>query len=374
MTPANAPQHDPGSKSLVADQPLRILAVLPTINHYGGVISLLNMLEEFVELGHHCVLATLSKYAKMELVTRFSPVWLSAPERAAALFVDQVFDFAIATSWETVDVTLKLAEQTGAVPVYFVQDLEADFVKGIDEIKYARALKTYNDIKIKIVKTRHLRGRLNAIGVDAHVIRPGMNRNIFYPRPSERDGTFRVLAMARPDAPNGQRGFPILVQAFEILCGGHSNVRIGFFGDDNLANLNLPFPYKSFGRVGSKSLPPIFSWSDVFVDASRFHGFGRTGVEAMACGSVVVLSDSGGIRDYCVDGENGLIVPVDDVQAVVSAIERLMSDRSMLERLRDAGLQTVKPFDDSTAAREFLAVCVDALESRTKSKNEAQVE
>src|SRR5580692_11461496 len=101
MMLADASQDDPGTTDLATSQPLRILAVLPTINHYGGVISMLNMLEEFVELGHHCVLATLSKYAKLELVTRFSPVWLSAPERAAALFAGQVFDFVIASSWET---------------------------------------------------------------------------------------------------------------------------------------------------------------------------------------------------------------------------------------------------------------------------------
>jgi glycosyltransferase involved in cell wall biosynthesis len=353
-------------------QPLRILAVLPTINNYGGVISLLNMLEEFLELGHHCVLATLSKYAKVNLVTRFSPIWLANPERAAALFENEIFDFAIASSWETVDVTLALSKATGAMPVYFVQDLEADFVKGIDDFKYAKALKTYELIETKVVKTQHLRRRLNDIGVDAHVIRPGMNLNIFYPRQVVRDGTFRVLAMARPNAPNGQRGFPVLTEAFTTLCAKHDGLRVGFFGDDELQHLNLPFAFEDFGRVGSKSLPALYSWSDVYIDASRFHGFGRTGVEAMACGSVVVLSDSGGIRDYCVDGENGLIVPVDDAGAVVAAVERLMGDRSLLEQLRAAGFETVKPFDDRIAAVEFLDVCIRALEGQIQTQSMAQ--
>ncbi len=355
------------------EQPLRILAVLPTINHYGGVISVLNMLEEFLELGHHCVLATLSKYAKLDLVTRFSPVWLSAPERAGELFADQIFDFVIATSWETVPVTLALAAATGAVPIYFVQDLEADFVKGIDDLKYSRALRTYGEIDTKIVKTHHLRGRLNAIGWDAHVIRPGMNLNIFYPRPSPRDGTFRVLAMARPDAPNNQRGFPLIVKAFAELCAKHPHLRVGFFGASGLEGHNLPFAYKDFGPVGSKSLPAVYSWSDVFIDASRFHGFGRTGVEAMACGSVVVLSDSGGIRDYCVDGKNGLIVPVDDVPAIVAAVEQLMHDTPLRLRLRAAAFETVKQFDDRIAAREFLSVCLGSLRNHLRTANLATV-
>jgi glycosyltransferase involved in cell wall biosynthesis len=343
--------------------PLRIVAVLPTINHYGGVISVLNMMEEFIELGHHCVLITLSKYAKSELVTRFSPIWLTEPDRVGELFSGAIFDFAIATSWETVEVTLDLTKATGALPVYFVQDLEADFVKGLDDIKYAKALKTYQEIPTRIVKTRHLQRRLTAIGVDAHVIRPGMNLNIFYPRPSERDETFRVLAMARPDAPNGQRGFPLLVEAFAILCERHPLLRIGFFGDDTLGGRQLPFMYKDFGRVGSKSLPAIFAWADVYIDASRFHGFGRTGVEAMACGTAVILSDSGGIRDYCEDEQNGLIIPVDSVEAIVSATERLMENTELRLRLREAGLKTVDSFDDRIAAQEFIGVCMNKLQS-----------
>lgn len=342
-------------------RPVRILAILPTINHYGGVISVLNMLEEFLERGHHCVLLTLSKYAKADLVTRFSPIWVSAPEHAVNHFSQSTFDFVIASSWDTVELALAITKLTDAVPIYFVQDIESDFWKGVDNEKYSRASKTYHQIATKIVKTQHLRRRLNALGEDANVIRPGMNRNIFYPRPSVRDESFRVLAMARPEAPNGQRGFPILVEAFTTLCEKHPQIRVGFFGSNKLSEYNLPFSYTDFGQVGAKALPPIYSWSDVYVDASRFHGFGRTGVEAMACGSVVVLSDSGGIRDYCVDGENGLIVPVDDPGAIVEAVEHLMNDASLRQRLRNAALQTVESFDDRIAAGEFLAACMAAL-------------
>jgi glycosyltransferase involved in cell wall biosynthesis len=105
----------------------------------------------------------------------------------------------------------------------------------------------------------------------------------------------------------------------------------------------------------------------VFIDASRFHGFGRTGVEAMACGSVAVLSDSGGIRDYCVDGKNGLIVPVDDVLAIVAAVERLMHDTTLRLGLRAAAFETIKQFDDRIAAQEFLAVCLGTLRSHART-------
>ncbi len=340
-------------------RPLRILAILPTLNHYGGVISVLNMLEEFTELGHYCALATLSKYAKRELITRFEPVWLADRSRAVEWLGHEVYDFVIATSWETVDVTLALARATGGVPIYFVQDIESDFIED-DPVRKARAQRTYEQIETKVVKTEHLRQRLRAIGADARVIRPGMNLDIFYPRKIARADEFRVLAMARPRAPNGQRGFPALVEVFATLCARHADIRVGFFGSEDLKTFNLPFPYQDFGVVGSKDLAPIYSWADVYVDASRFHGFGRTGVEAMACGTVVVLSDSGGPRDYCVNEVNGLLTPVDDPEALVSAVERLKGAPELRAALRAKGLETVQRFDDRIAAQEFLAACIAA--------------
>lgn len=56
-------------------------------------------------------------------------------------------------------------------------------------------------------------------------------------------------------------------------------------------------------------------------------------LEAFACGTAVVVSNSSGVRDYLRNGENCLVVPCEDPVALRSAVERLLADSALCERL-----------------------------------------
>ena len=47
---------------------------------------------------------------------------------------------------------------------------------------------------------------------------------------------------------------------------------------------------------------------DVFIDASAYQAFGRSGLEAMACGAVPVLPALGGVHEYALDDENAMVL------------------------------------------------------------------
>jgi glycosyltransferase involved in cell wall biosynthesis len=66
---------------------------------------------------------------------------------------------------------------------------------------------------------------------------------------------------------------------------------------------------------------------------SRREGMGRVVVEAFCRGRAVVGTRGGGIEDLVREGENGLLVPQDDVEALADAIARLLSDRELANRL-----------------------------------------
>jgi glycosyltransferase involved in cell wall biosynthesis len=67
--------------------------------------------------------------------------------------------------------------------------------------------------------------------------------------------------------------------------------------------------------------------------------FGRILVEAMACGVVVVGSDSGEIPN--VIGEAGLVFPEDDKEALQAHLTRLIGDAGLRRRLAQAGRERV---------------------------------
>ncbi len=76
---------------------------------------------------------------------------------------------------------------------------------------------------------------------------------------------------------------------------------------------------------------------DILVMCSRVEGLNVTILEAMACSKPVVGTDVLGIRELVSDGEDGLLVPVDDPRALSSAVEELAIDRGKAARMGARG-------------------------------------
>ena len=72
------------------------------------------------------------------------------------------------------------------------------------------------------------------------------------------------------------------------------------------------------------------AWALVF--ASPKEGWGITNLEAAACGTPVVASNSPGIRESVRDGETGFLVPHGDVGAMAAAMGRIAGDRARSSR------------------------------------------
>jgi glycosyltransferase involved in cell wall biosynthesis len=95
--------------------------------------------------------------------------------------------------------------------------------------------------------------------------------------------------------------------------------------------------------------------ADLFVFPTTDEAFGLSLVEAMACGLPVVSTAVGGIRDFLVDGENGIIVPVGDEEALRCALRRAISGGSEVDALGRAARETaVSRFAHHAVADEWV--------------------
>jgi glycosyltransferase involved in cell wall biosynthesis len=108
------------------------------------------------------------------------------------------------------------------------------------------------------------------------------------------------------------------------------------------------------GYVPEPDLPALYSGALCFVYPSYFEGFGLPPLEAMKCGTPVVVGNATSLPE--VVGDAGLKVDPFDVSAIAAAIGELISDSELRRELSAKGLKRAELFDWRNTARQTLKV------------------
>jgi mannosylfructose-phosphate synthase len=95
-----------------------------------------------------------------------------------------------------------------------------------------------------------------------------------------------------------------------------------------------------------KELPAYYRKADVFILPSRFEPFGMTTLEAMACGTVPIVSNVAGSKEVIIDGLNGFIVDTHDRKVLAGAIHKVLTDKKLLKKVADNAAFTIKEHYD----------------------------
>jgi len=183
-------------------------------------------------------------------------------------------------------------------------------------------------------------------GIETELQLGGIDRSLFRPVPVTRDDdAFRVLCNGNP---SDFKGTGTILEAVDLVRRRHSNVEV-----ETYHGRGLP----------QSEMAACYSAADVFVDAQWHGGWNNPVLEAMACGTPVVCSDIGAVEDFAFDGRTALLAPVRDGPAFAAAIERLIEDPQLRERLAAAALEHVARFDWDRSADSFLEMLGRHLEA-----------
>jgi glycosyltransferase involved in cell wall biosynthesis len=118
--------------------------------------------------------------------------------------------------------------------------------------------------------------------------------------------------------------------------------------------LNLETGAIFLGRVPDEDLRKLYVGARCHIHPAHYEGFGLPPLEAMACGTPTIVSNSSSLPE--VVGDAALLVDPNDPEEIAVALHRLLTDDQLHAELRAKGFQRAQCFSWETAARSTLEV------------------
>ena len=351
---------------------LRITFVAPPVSMAGGIRVIAIYAKLLVEQGHSVVIVSppappISLKQKLKHLLRHQ-VWLVREPQAShldGLGLDHRVldayravtdndvpdaDVVIATWWETAEWVNDLSSKKG-VKFYFVQHHEL-----FDFVPVERCRETYRLPLHKIVIAKWLANVMRDEYGDADVdlVPNSVDHQQFF-APSRGKQVRPTVGFLYHQA--AFKGVDITLMALARLREKYPDLRAICFGSHAPKDRAELADFIEFECAPAQErIRGIYAQCDVWITASRSEGFNLPAMEAMACRTPVVATDTGWPSEAIRDGENGFLVAVDDVDGIVQGVSQMMdADDAEWRRISEEALHTVADSSWEKSCMQFEA-------------------
>ena len=173
---------------------------------------------------------------------------------------------------------------------------------------------------------------------ESNVIYNAIDENIFYPRYKERNSSEITITII------GSEDFKFknieeILKVIRVLKKKYPIKLNWITQTEPKKNKEKPIINPKQSLIGE-----ILRDTDIYICNSEYETFGLPTLEAMACGATVITTDTGGMRDFVVDGENALVIKKHNSEDMLKKMEILIKDRNLLQKLSKKGIETAKRF------------------------------
>jgi glycosyltransferase involved in cell wall biosynthesis len=172
-----------------------------------------------------------------------------------------------------------------------------------------------------------------------------------------------------------RKGIEYGAVALNGILARYPQVKVSFLGTGcSEAEVHADFEpavrdrIRVISRYSHEALPDLLRGHHIKLFPTLSDGFGLALIEAMACGLAPVTTTTPGPMEIVSDGHNGILVPSRDSQAIEQALERLITDRPYLEKLRRNAYATAQKYSWHRIARDNLTLYEAALSHKRGTK------
>jgi glycosyltransferase involved in cell wall biosynthesis len=188
------------------------------------------------------------------------------------------------------------------------------------------------------------------------------------------DESFLLLYTGRIVTDKGVNEF---ISAYDTLSKSHPNLHVLLVGDyetalDPIAALTqtLIHNHPQIHTVAFQSdIRPYFCIADLLVLPSYREGLPNVLIEGGSCGLPLIATNINGCNEVIIEGENGLLIPPRDTQALIHAIQKLLDDPELYRHLKDNARSSIVRRYDQHYYWEQLHRELDSLLGNTGDQN-----
>lgn len=196
------------------------------------------------------------------------------------------------------------------------------------------------------------------------IFSPGVDVNKFKPIKIEPADTLNIITAGRLLWSKGIREFCLAAAEIKKSFPKVNFFIAGEWDSDHSDAIDQQSLYKMTENCGVeflgyvKDMPGLLSQSHCFVLATKYReGVPRVVLEAQSSGIPVITTDVPGCRHAVVDGETGYVIPPDDVDSLVTAITKLVSDGDLRARFSNKSVErAIEEFDTKIVTNKQLDV------------------
>ena len=312
---------------------MKVGFILPGDGVSGGIYVVYRHAHYLSSRGHDVsIIFSATASPKIESVRDYPLPVLLLEEAVQA---ETTYDAVVATWWETYYDMFRIDAKRY---LYFCQSDERRFYPSsqIDEILFAE--RTYIDRTVGVITmARWLVEWLSReFGICAEYAPNGIDTGLFNPHVKPlvpRGEKIRVLI----EGPGGVH-FKRIDLAFRTAARV-PGIEIWYVSGDGVVEPHWKYD-RVFRKLRLDEMPPVYASCDILLKLSAVESFSYPPLEMMACGGTAVASRFTGHEEYLRDGENALLVGIDDEEGAYLALKRLVEDSALRGSLSEAGQKT----------------------------------
>ncbi len=215
----------------------------------------------------------------------------------------------------------------------------------------------------------------------------GINQTVFYPKKRYNVGSYQSTVNSYQLTQNSKntegvlelyfvgtlmlrKGLPFLMEVLDTLIKRNLNVRLTLIGpvdDFPVPDLDVPyFRYMPF--LSHAELVEVHHSLDLFLFPSNIDSWAQVVIEAMACGTPILVSENTGAKDAVVQG-GGEMLPIGDLDAWVNAVEKYYYNRNLLKEVGEQAAHIAQQYTWDAYHQQVYDVVTDIFNRENNIKS-----